>query len=137
MKFLNRIVTSKLVITRNKNGYETKLELASMNLSLQWSKGCLNSWVVSHLALNISMLCHAVCHEFMTWWRQTLFQTQATSMLSSWLYLVYLIWYYYLSVKFVMWIVKQKIENKWNLFKKSLQWSKKLPDTGNNFYIGA
>ena len=27
-------------------------------------------------------------------------------------YLVNLIWYYYLSVKFVMWIVKQKIENK-------------------------
>ena len=44
-----------------------------------------------------------------------------TSMLYSWLYLVYLIWYYYLSVKFVIWIVKQKIENKRNLFlKKSL-----------------
>ena len=27
-----------------------------------------------------------------------------------------LIWYYYLSVKFVMWILKQKIENKRNLF---------------------
>ena len=26
---------------------------------------------------------------------------------------------YYLSVKFVMWIVKQKIENKRNLFKKN------------------
>ena len=40
--------------------------------------------------------------------------------LSSLFYLVYLIWYYYLSVKFVMWIVKQKIENKINLFKKVL-----------------
>ena len=32
--------------------------------------------------------------------------------------LVYLIWYYYLSVKFVMWIVKQKIENKIIFLKK-------------------
>ena len=36
----------------------------------------------------------------------------------SWFYFVYLVWYYYLSVKFVMWIVKRKIENKRNLFKK-------------------
>ena len=42
-----------------------------------------------------------------------------TSKLYSWFYLVCLIWYYYLSVKFVMWIVKQKIENKRNLFKKT------------------
>ena len=51
------------------------------------------------------------------------------SMLSSWFYLVYLIWYYYLSVNFVVWIVKQKIENKWNLFKKiwSLQNVNKTP----------
>ena len=28
------------------------------------------------------------------------------------------VWYYYLSVKFVMWIVKQKIENKIKLFLK-------------------
>ena len=41
-----------------------------------------------------------------------------TSMLSLWLYLVYLIWCFYLSVKFVMLIVKQKIENKQNLFYK-------------------
>ena len=41
-----------------------------------------------------------------------------TSMLYSWFYLV---WYYYLSVKFVMWIVKQKIENKRNLFFKKLK----------------
>ena len=38
---------------------------------------------------------------------------RTTSILSSWFYLI---WYYYLSVKFVMWIVKQKIENKRNLF---------------------
>ena len=42
-----------------------------------------------------------------------------TPKISSWYYQVYLIWYYYLYVKFVMWIVKQKIENKQNLFKKS------------------
>ena len=35
-----------------------------------------------------------------------------TSTLSSWFYLVYLIWCYYLSLKFAMWIVKQKIGNK-------------------------
>ena len=37
----------------------------------------------------------------------------------SWFYLVALIWYYYLSVNFVMWIVQQKIENKWNIFSKN------------------
>ena len=47
-----------------------------------------------------------------------IFDPCTTSTLSSWFYLVYLIWYYYLSVKFVLWIVKQKIENKINLFKK-------------------
>ena len=41
------------------------------------------------------------------------------SMLSSWFYLVCLIWYYYFYVKFVMWIVKQKIENKRNLLKNT------------------
>ena len=30
----------------------------------------------------------------------------------SWFYLVYLIKYNFLCVKFIMWIVKQKIENK-------------------------
>ena len=37
-----------------------------------------------------------------------------TSMLSSWFYLVYLIWYYYFSVKFVMWIVNRKLKIKEN-----------------------
>ena len=40
-----------------------------------------------------------------------------TSMLSSWFNLVYLIWYYYLSVKFAMWIMKQKTENEQKKFK--------------------
>ena len=42
-----------------------------------------------------------------------------TSTLYSLFYLVNLIQYYYLSVKFVIWIVKQKIENKRNLFVKT------------------
>ena len=48
-----------------------------------------------------------------------------TSTFYSRFYFVYLVWYYYLSVKFVMWIVKQKIENKRNLFLKNIlffQW---------------
>ena len=84
--------------------------------------GRLNSWVVSHLALIIGTLCHALGCEFEPWWQQTLFQTQAQHLCflhdSIWL-----IWYYFLSVKFVMWIVKQKIENKRNLLKKSLMLS--------------
>ena len=40
-----------------------------------------------------------------------------TSTPSSLFYLVYLIWYYYLSVKFVMWIVKLKIEHERILLK--------------------
>ena len=51
-------------------------------------------------------------------WVQALMTTNSfsdqstTSLHSSWIYLVYL------TVKFVMWIVKQKIENKRNLFLK-------------------
>ena len=77
--------------------------------------GRLNSWVVSHSALIIGTLRHALGREFRPCRWQTLFGTQAQHMLYSWFYLV---WYYYLSVKFVMWIVKQKIENKRNLFLK-------------------
>ena len=42
----------------------------------QWW-GRLNSWVVSHLALIISTLRHALGHEFEPWWQQTLYRTQA------------------------------------------------------------
>ena len=55
-----------------------------------------------------------------------------TSMLSSWFYLI---WYYYLSVKFVMWIVKQKIENKWNVTKIKLYFNvseSSFSDINNN-----
>ena len=51
-------------------------------------------------------------------WFQALVTTNSfsdpstTSTHSSWFCVVYLIWYYYLSVKFLMWIVKQKIEEK-------------------------
>ena len=60
---------------------------------------------------NIGMLYHALGHEFdEPWWQQTLFWTQAQHLHFLWFNLVYLIWYYYFSVKFVMWIVKQKID---------------------------
>ena len=96
------------------------------NIQLLCSWYILDSWVVSHLALNICILC-------LVWlWVQALVMTNSfsdtskTSMFSSWFYLVYLIWYYYLSVKFVMWIVKQKIENKRNLFVKNCTLGKYL-----------
>ena len=79
---------------RSKNIYVGRTHI-SLNLII---RGCLDSWVVSHSALNIGTL----SREFEPQWRQTL-------LLSIWFYLVYLIWYYYVSVKFVMWIVKQKI----------------------------
>ena len=41
------------------------------------SRGRLNSWVVSHSALIIGTLRHALGHEFEPRWRQTLFWTQA------------------------------------------------------------
>ena len=56
-----------------------------------------------------------------------------TSALSSWFYFVNLIWHYYVSVKFVMWIVKQEIENKWNLFLKVLSRCCLLPVTAIQF----
>ena len=40
-------------------------------------KGHLNSWVVSHSALIIGTLRHALGHEFEPWWQQTLYGTQA------------------------------------------------------------
>ena len=79
-------------------------------------KGHLNSWVVSHSA-QYTVPCPGL-------WVQASVMTNSfldpstTSTLSSWFCLVYLIWYYYLSVKFVKWILKQKIEIRRNLFKK-------------------
>ena len=77
----------------------------------KWSWRRLDSWVVLHLALIIGMLCHALGCEFGPWWRQILFWTQAQYLCFLHDSIFYLIWYYYLSVKFIMWIVKQKIEN--------------------------
>ena len=57
----------RLVISNVHNSYLQRLVL----------KGRLNSWVVSHLALTISTLRHALGHEFKPWWWQTLFWTQA------------------------------------------------------------
>ena len=39
--------------------------------------GHLDSWVESHLALNIGTLCHALGHEFEPRWQETLFRTPA------------------------------------------------------------
>ena len=49
--------------------------------------------------------------EFEPWWQQSLFQTQGQHLhfLDD---SIWFIWYYYLSVKVVMWFVEQKIENK-------------------------
>ena len=46
-------------------------------LTLQLGRGLLDSWVVSHSAVNIGKLCHALGHEFASWWWQTRYQTQA------------------------------------------------------------
>ena len=76
------------------------------------SIACMGAWIAewsSHSTLNIGTL----RPEFEPRWHQILFRSQAQH---SWFYLICLIRYYYLSVKFVMWIVKQKIENKRNLF---------------------
>ena len=78
----------------------------------------LNIWVVSHLV-------QCVMPWAVSLMRNSFSEPSTTSMLSSWFYLVYLIWYYCLSVKFVLWIVKQKIENKWKLFLK-ISFSEKL-----------
>ena len=67
--------------------------------------------MVSHSALNIGTL----CREFAPQWWQTLYRTQAQH-LHFFHDSILFIWYYYLSVKFVMWIVEHKIENKWKLF---------------------
>ena len=75
-----------------------------------------DSWLASHFALNIGTLRHALGCE-LSLGDDSFLDPSKTSMLSSWLYLVYLIWYYYLSVKFVMWIVKQKMENKFIFIK--------------------
>ena len=40
-------------------------------------KGLLNSWVVSHSALIIGSLRHALGHELQPWWQQTLFRAPA------------------------------------------------------------
>ena len=70
---------------------------------------CLDSWVVSHLALNISLLHHALDHD------------QDTIYVFFMIVVGFLIWYSYLSVTFVMWIVKQEIKNKQNLFLKKFK----------------
>ena len=83
-----------------------------INISFFWAPGWLSG----------NTLNSAPCTGSWVWalmMTNSFLDPSTTSTLSSWFYLVYLIWYYYLSVKFVLWIVKQKIENKRNLFKKT------------------
>ena len=83
-----------------------------------------SAWIAewsSHSTLKIGTLCPGP-------WVQALVTSNSfsdpstTSMLYSWFYLICLIQYYYLSVKFVLWIVKQKIENKRIFFFKKVTW---------------
>ena len=79
--------------------------------------GRLNSWVVSHSALIIGTLRHALGREFDKLFFGPKHNIYALFMILFGLF----VWYYYLSVKFVMWIVKQKIENKIKLFLKNIK----------------
>ena len=99
----------------------------------------MGAWIAewsSHSTLNIGMLRPG------PWVRASVTSNSfsvpsTTSMLYSWFYLICLIRYYYLSVKFVMWIVKQKIENKRNLFKKKIYiYSVNNANTKINTFIG-
>ena len=74
--------------------------------------GRLNSWVVSHLALIIGTLRHALGREVESWWWLTFFGLKHN------IYALFMILFglFDLILLFVMWIVKQKIENKINLF---------------------
>ena len=64
-----------------------------------WSLvGCVMPWAVSS-SISDDKLFYRPKHNIITYFM---------------IHLCFLVWYYYLSVKFVMWIVKQKIENKRN-----------------------
>ena len=84
-----------------------------INISFFWAPGWLSG----------NTLNSAPCTGSWVWalmMTNSFLDPSTTSTLSSWFYLVYLIWYHYLSVEFGKWIVKQKIENKLNLFKKTI-----------------
>ena len=53
----------------------TKTRQIWSTFKLFWA--CLDSWVVSHLVVNISTWHHPLGSEFEPWWWQTLFRTQA------------------------------------------------------------
>ena len=119
---MNRLNLS-LLIERTFAFRQKDLNLNRTHTLLRWS--CIltkwrygGAWIAewsSHSNLTIGMLCPGPwVQASMT--SNSFLDPSTTSMLYLWFYLVCLIWYYYLSVKFVMWIVKQKIENKRNLF---------------------
>ena len=62
-------------ISISSGAYEMVHQNNAVNLASEM--GHLNSWVVSHSALIIGTLRHALGCEFEPWWQQTLFQTQA------------------------------------------------------------
>ena len=82
----------------------------SVNLTFTNWGALIAEW--SHLALKLGMVCHILGREYKSQWQQTLSWTQSQHLWFSWLYLGYFIWKYNFSAKFVIWIVKQKIENK-------------------------
>ena len=119
---MNRLNLS-LLIERTFAFRQKDLNLNRTHTLLRWS--CIltkwrygGAWIAewsSHSNLTIGMLCPGPwVQASMT--SNSFLDPSTTSMLYLWFYLICLIWYYYLSVKFVMWIVKQKIENKRNLF---------------------
>ena len=87
--------------------------------------GHLNSWVVSHLALIISTLCHALGREFKTQWWQTLFGHKH----NIYAFFMILFGLFDLILLFVCQICHvncEKIENKQNLFFKETYYKHRL-----------
>ena len=73
----------------------------------QWKYGHGDSWVVSHSALNISILCHTLGHEFDKLLIRHKHKINAGL--------------FDLELLFVLWIAKHKIENKRLFYKKTMK----------------
>ena len=108
--------------------------MAHLKAKMSVTMGRLDSWVVSHSALNIGTLRHALGRALEPWWWQTLFWPKHNIydffMILFGLFDLILL---YLSVKFVMWIMKQKIEKKRNLFFKKMSMTRGELTKGFNF----
>ena len=109
---LNHWYNAKILLNDDKRIRNGGWCIEGLSEYIEWSLGHLNSSEWFHTWLWSLVHC-AIGHEFKPQWQQTLFRTQAQHLCFIHdFYLIYLIWYYYFSVKFFMWIVKQKIENK-------------------------